>query len=329
MLDIIGVNKTFGETTACSNISLKIESGEFFTLLGPSGCGKTTLLRLIAGFETTDSGIININNENITHTPVEKRNVSMVFQNYALFPHMNVFDNIAYGLKMKKVKKTSIIEKVTKYLDLVNLSGYESRTIADLSGGEQQRVALARALIVEPEILLLDEPLSNLDAKLKDKMRLELKNIQKKVGITTIFVTHDQKEALTISDRIAVFNKGVCLQVGAPAEIYESPCDEFVATFVGETNIFRKSELKLKDNTLNEYILIRPQDISLSLDEGELVGKIESIIITGVLIEYAVRVETRSVKVVTLNNKFESNKYKVDDTVFLNIDENKVTSFQR
>jgi len=327
LLDIIEVNKKFNDTQACSNVNISINEGEFFTLLGPSGCGKTTLLRIIAGFETLDSGEITINDKSIVNTPIEKRNIGMVFQNYALFPHMNVFDNIAYGLKIKGEKKHIIKEKVSQYLNIVNLYGYERREIAQLSGGEQQRVALARALIIEPQILLLDEPLSNLDAKLRDQMRIELKLIQKKLGITTIFVTHDQNEALIISDRIAVFNKGKCLQVGIPSEIYETPTERFVATFVGESNIFYKDQFPIKKNYYKKYIIIRPQNISLNKEQGHMSGIIEFITITGVLIEYNIRVDKKLIKVVMLNNKQESNNYKVNDQVFLIIDENKINTF--
>lgn len=330
LLNIVGINKSFDETSACSDVNISIKEGEFFTLLGPSGCGKTTLLRVIAGFVTPDSGQVNICNKNVVKLPAEKRGVGMVFQNYALFPHMSVLENIAYGLKIKRLKKEEIAQKVLKYIDLVNLKGYEHRKISELSGGEQQRVALARALVVEPKVLLLDEPLSNLDAKLKDKMRAELKSIQKTLGITTIFVTHDQQEALTISDRIAVFNKGKCIQVGTPSKIYQHPANRFVATFVGDTNIFAKQDCPFQlEGHYEEHIVIRPQDIMMTKNTNNgTMGYIENILVTGVLIEYAVRVDAYLVKVMTLNNSHENNKYQQGEKVYLTIDESRINTFE-
>lgn len=270
------VTKRFGEFKAVDNLQLDVKEGTFFTFLGPSGCGKTTTLRMISGFEYPDQGTVYIGNENVTYTAPEKRDIGMVFQNYALFPHMNVFDNVAYGLKMKKIKKAALKDRVEKYLNMVELGGYEGRKISELSGGQQQRIALARSLAMEPRILLLDEPLSNLDAKLRETMRVELKKIQRELGITTIYVTHDQTEALTMSDEIAVFNQGVCQQVSTPEGIYDEPANEFVAAFIGEANLFPvkkdgddvivggKIHLKTAAKMNGSYALIRPDSVAIS-----------------------------------------------------------------
>ncbi|ASJ09535.1 spermidine/putrescine ABC transporter ATP-binding protein [Thermococcus siculi] len=229
--------KTFGETVALKGIDLHIKAGELFTLLGPSGCGKSTTLRIIAGLDFPDSGTIYFGDEEVTYLPSSKRGAVLVFQNYALWPHMSVFDNVAYGLKLRKLPKEEIRKKVEWALELVKLKGFEDRYPTQLSGGQQQRVAIARALVVEPKVLLLDEPLSNLDAKLRLEMRSEIRRIQRELGITVIYVTHDQEEAMAISDRIAVMNVGTVEQVGTPKEIYETPRTEFVASFMGKTNV--------------------------------------------------------------------------------------------
>ena len=224
---------------AVNDVSLDIEPGSFVTLLGPSGCGKTTTLRMIAGFESPDAGEIYLGQEAINALTPNKRDTAMVFQSYALFPHYNVFDNVAYGLKLRKVPKAEIEKRVAAILELVELSGMESRMTNQLSGGQQQRVALARALIVEPGVLLFDEPLSNLDAKLRVYMRTEIRRIQQQFGITAVYVTHDQSEAMSISDKIIIMNKGVIAQMGTPQEIYYSPASEFVADFIGEANFLK------------------------------------------------------------------------------------------
>ncbi|ANF21855.1 ABC transporter ATP-binding protein [Thermococcus piezophilus] len=229
--------KTFGDTVALKGINLDIKHGELFTLLGPSGCGKSTTLRIIAGLDFPDSGTIWFDDQDVTYMSSSERGAVLVFQNYALWPHMTVFDNVAYGLKIKKLPKDEIERKVKWALELVKLSGFEDRYPTQLSGGQQQRVAIARALVVEPKILLLDEPLSNLDAKLRLEMRSEIRRIQRELGITVLYVTHDQEEAMAISDRIAVMNVGTVEQVGTPKEIYESPKTEFVASFMGKTNV--------------------------------------------------------------------------------------------
>jgi len=233
------INKSFGNLKAIDNVNLLIEDGEFFTLLGPSGCGKTTLLRIVAGFCKPDTGDIFFGNKKVNNIPPHKRETGMVFQNYALFPHLTVFDNIAYGLKARKVSKQIIYSKIEKILDKVQLKGLEDRYPGQLSGGQQQRVALARALVISPQVLLMDEPLSNLDAKLRVGMREEIKRIQKDLGITTIYVTHDQEEAMAVSDRLAILNFGKIQQIGTPSEIYFKPLNSFVAGFMGSSNLIK------------------------------------------------------------------------------------------
>ena len=238
IVDIKGVNKIYGTNHVVKDLNLLVEEGEFLTLLGSSGCGKTTTLRMIAGFEEPTTGSITVEGEPIEDKEPYERNVNTVFQSYALFPHMTIYDNVAYGLKMKKVPKKEIQERVLKMLEMVQLSGFEKRYPSQLSGGQKQRVAIARALINRPKVLLLDEPLGALDLKLRKQMQLELKRLQKKLNITFIYVTHDQEEALTMSDRIAIMHDGVMDQIGSPTEIYERPATKFVATFIGETNVF-------------------------------------------------------------------------------------------
>lgn len=233
------VLKRFGDVVALHEVSLPIRRGEFMTLLGPSGCGKTTLLNLVAGFFSPDSGKILIDGELVNDVPTYKREIGMMFQNYALFPHMTVAANVAYGLKMRRLPKDEIARRARDALALVKLTGFEDRKPRQLSGGQQQRVALARALVINPKVLLLDEPFSALDKNLRASMQVELREIQRKLGVTTIFVTHDQSEALSLSDRIAVMSEGRIRQVGTPAEIYARPCERFVATFVGDANVLR------------------------------------------------------------------------------------------
>ncbi|MFM8234785.1 MAG: ABC transporter ATP-binding protein [Actinomycetota bacterium] len=237
LIEIRNLAKAFGTVKAVDGVDLDINSGEFITLLGPSGSGKTTVLRMIAGFEDPDSGTIKLNGQDIAHLPPYDRDVNTVFQDYALFPHMDVITNIEYGLRVKKVPKEERREKALRALEQVRLSGYENRKPSQLSGGQRQRVALARALVNRPSVLLLDEPLGALDLKLRQQMQIELKELQREVGITFIFVTHDQEEALTMSDRIAVFDKGKIQQLDKPAAIYEKPKNEFVAGFVGVSNL--------------------------------------------------------------------------------------------
>ena len=238
IVSLIDVEKRFGSNLVVRKMNMEIYEGEFLTLLGPSGCGKTTTLRMIAGFEDATSGIIKVQGERVENKEPYQRDVNTVFQNYALFPHMTVFDNVAYGLTIKKVPKDEIRQRVAEMLELVQLTDYERRKPDELSGGQKQRVAIARALINRPKVLLLDEPLGAQDLKLRKQMQIELKRLQKKLGITFVYVTHDQEEALTMSDRIAVMNAGVIEQLGTPMEIYDHPLTRFVAGFIGESNIF-------------------------------------------------------------------------------------------
>ena len=250
-IDIDNVIKKYENTTVINGLSLKIHPGEFFTLLGPSGCGKTTLLRMIIGFNSIEGGEIRVDGTVINTIPVNKRNMGMVFQNYAIFPHMSVADNVAFGLKQRNVPAEEIKKAVAEILDVVKIGHLKDRMPTQLSGGQQQRVALARAIVIHPQVLLMDEPLSNLDAKLRVEMRNAIKNIQQQVGITTVYVTHDQEEALAVSDRIAVMHDGVIQQVGSPQYIYQRPANQFVSTFIGLSNI-SKGTLQ---NDGNQYIL--------------------------------------------------------------------------
>lgn len=265
-VELRDVTKRFGDVVAVDRVSLRIRDGEFFSLLGPSGCGKTTTLRMIAGFEQPSEGELFIANRPVAGVPAFERNTNMVFQNYALFPHMTVAQNVAFGLEMKRVPRAEIKQRVTEALEMVRLPGMEDRRPNQLSGGQQQRVALARALVNRPEVLLLDEPLGALDLKLRKEMQLELKDLQHRVGITFVYVTHDQEEALTMSDRIAVMHDGRVLQVGSPTEIYERPSCRFVADFIGETN-FIDGEVAGQENG-QVVVRIRP-DLTIRVPKGE------------------------------------------------------------
>ena len=259
ILQLKGIRKRFGETTVLSGIDLSIEEGEFITLLGSSGCGKTTTLRIIAGLETPDSGQVILDGADITALEPNKRPVNTVFQNYALFPYMTVADNIGYGLKIRKVPKPDIAAKVEEMLQLVQLEGYGSRMPGQLSGGQRQRVAIARAVVNEPKVLLLDEPLGALDLKLRRQMQLELKRLQKKLGTTFIYITHDQEEAINMSDRIAVMHQGVLEQAGAPNEVYYHPKTSYVANFVGSANILREGNAAYAIRTENVLMNGEPE----------------------------------------------------------------------
>ena len=307
LIDLKNISKEYDGTTVLENINLYIRRKEFVTLLGPSGCGKTTTLRIIGGFETPTTGEVLFEGQDIAHLPPYKRKVNTVFQKYALFPHLNVFDNIAFGLKLKKVPKDEIRRKVEYMMELVNLKGYGKRHVDALSGGQQQRVAIARALVNEPEVLLLDEPLGALDLKLRKEMQLELKNMQQRLGITFLYVTHDQEEALTMSDTIVIMRDGHILQIGDPKQVYDEPANAFVADFIGESNILRgvmvKDELvefaghtfPCVDSGFGENapvdVVIRPEDIMLvGEDVGQLIGTIKSVLFKGV--HYEMMIDT-------------------------------------
>ncbi|MCR4708357.1 MAG: ABC transporter ATP-binding protein [Clostridiales bacterium] len=247
-IEVDNVIKKYGDHTVINGLSLAINPGEFFTLLGPSGCGKTTLLRMIIGFNSIEGGEIRVDGQVINNIPTNRRNMGMVFQNYAVFPHMNVRDNVAYGLKTRKVPRDERRKRANEMLEMVKISQFAERMPAQLSGGQQQRVALARAIVIQPDVLLMDEPLSNLDAKLRVEMRTVIKEIQNSVGITTVYVTHDQEEAMAVSDRIAVMNLGVIQQIGTPKALYQRPANLFVASFIGRTNIL-PGELRMQNGT--------------------------------------------------------------------------------
>ena len=290
--------KTGKEFYAVKDTSLDIEPGSFVTLLGPSGCGKTTTLRMIAGFESPDEGEIYLGDEPINELTPDKRDTAMVFQSYALLPHYNVFDNVAYGLKLRKVPQAEIKERVSRVLGLVELEGMESRMTNQLSGGQQQRVALARALVIEPSVLLFDEPLSNLDAKLRVTMRTEIRRIQQEVGITAIYVTHDQSEAMALSDNIIIMSKGVVEQMGSPQEIYYHPKNEFVADFIGEANFLPGDYIGKPGKT----IVLRPESGYLA-DEGGLPCKVVLSAFMGSYQNYHVMVGEHLVKLQEYNPK--------------------------
>ena len=293
------VNKFYEDTHVLKNINFEIEKGKFYTLLGPSGCGKTTILRIIAGFTDVSNGKVTLNGEDVTKLPPNKRKVNTVFQDYALFPHMIVFENIAFGLRLKKTPENIIKEKVADALKMVQLSGYENREISQMSGGQQQRVAIARALVNEPEVLLLDEPLSALDLKLRTDMQYELRELQQRLGITFIFVTHDQEEALAMSDEIFVMSKGEVIQSGTPVDIYDEPINRFVADFIGESNIvdgvmkedylvefvgkeFECADAGMRPNEKVE-IVIRPEHLALTtIEKGKLTVEVDTQLFRGV-----------------------------------------------
>ena len=306
IIEVKGVSKFFGEKTALDHINLSIKKGEFVTILGPSGCGKTTLLRLIAGFQTASEGVICIAGKEITQTPPHKRPVNTVFQKYALFPHLNVYDNIAFGLKLKKFPKDVVLKKVKAALKMVGMTDYEYRDVNSLSGGQQQRVAIARAIVNEPEVLLLDEPLAALDLKMRKDMQMELKEMHKSLGITFVYVTHDQEEALTLSDTIVVMSEGRIQQIGTPTDIYNEPINSFVADFIGESNIlngvmvkdrlvhFCDRDFECVDEGFGEEtpvdVVIRPEDLYIFpvSDMAQLRGVVQSCIFKGVHYEMVV-----------------------------------------
>ena len=306
LIDLKGITKDFGETRALDNVNLYIRKREFITLLGPSGCGKTTMLRIIGGFEYPDEGQVLFEGKDIANVPPYKRRVNTVFQKYALFPHLNVYENIAFGLKLKKMPKSEIETRVKRMLKLVNLEGFEKRSVDAMSGGQQQRIAIARALVNEPEVLLLDEPLGALDLKLRKEMQIELKEMQQKLGITFVYVTHDQEEALTMSDTIAVMQGGRIQQIGDPKRIYDEPKNAFVAAFIGESNILHGT--MIEDDLVKMCgrnfecvdegfgrnvpvdVVVRPEDVMVvGEDVGMLVGEVTSVTFKGVHYEMKVR----------------------------------------
>jgi len=309
-LELQHISKRFGSLEVINDLSLTVHKGELSCLLGPSGCGKTTTLKIIGGFLEPESGSVYLAGQDITHMPPQKRNVGMVFQNYALFPHMNVFENVAYGLRRRKWPEAKIKLKVAKALRLVRLGGYEERRIHELSGGQQQRVALARALIIEPKLLLLDEPLSNLDARLRADMRDEIRRIQRTLNITTIHVTHDQEEAMSIADRIVVMNRGCVAQIGSPREIYEQPVSQFVTDFVGRVNFLRSqivegelpllgkrfpiSQKKWPEGT-EVICAIRPEQVRMQeANPSLLCATVQDITYFGAVVRYRVLIEGRN-----------------------------------
>ncbi len=322
-VDLIDVRKSFGAVEAVAGVSLRIAQGEFVAILGPSGCGKTTTLNLLAGFALPTSGEILIDQVSVARVPPHKRNIGVVFQSYALFPHLTVFDNVAFGLRMRKVAAADIATRVRRALDIVQLGPLEERHTKQLSGGQQQRVALARALVIEPALLLLDEPLSNLDASLREQMRFEIREIQKRVDITTVFVTHDQSEAMAAADRLVIMNKGRVLQAGTVREIYGAPADPFVASFIGQANVISgravtmngsrvQIELPngdlvigarppgLQDNS-SAVIILRPEDLVISAEQlpgqNALSGTIKRVSFLGSTVNVGVQVAGQVISV--------------------------------
>ena len=319
IIELIHISKVYSDNgfKAVDDFNLEVKRGEFVTFLGPSGCGKTTTLRMIAGFEMPTSGEILLNGEDISQLPANKRPINTVFQRYALFPHMNIYDNIAFGLKLKKLPKEEIRKKVKRVLDIVDLEGFENRKISTLSGGQQQRIAIARALVNEPEILMLDEPLGALDLKMRQEMQLELKHMHDELGITFIYVTHDQEEALTMSDKIVVLSEGRIQQIGTPEDIYNEPQNAFVADFIGESNIFKgimTGHMKVRfcggefmgmddvaEGTLVD-VVVRPEDVIITKPEdGVVEGEVVSVIFKGM--HYEVTVESGKYEMVIRTTK--------------------------
>ena len=321
--------KEFDGTIVLKGINLDIYENEFVTLLGPSGCGKTTLLRILGGFLEADEGAVIFDNEDIKELPPYKRELNTVFQKYALFPHMNVYDNIAFGLKIKKMSKDVIDQKVLRMLKLIGLEGFENKNVTTLSGGQQQRIAIARALVNEPKVLLLDEPLGALDLKLRKEMQYELKRIQQEVGITFVYVTHDQEEALTMSDTIVVMNEGQIQQIGSPTDIYNEPENRFVAQFIGESNIiegifiedylveFDGQCFECVDKGFDEGqevdIVLRPEDLDIvDVGKGKIEGVVTSIVFKGVHYEIMVKAKNRNYKVHTTDISEVGKKVNLD-----------------
>lgn len=347
LVTLQSVSKQFDNQTALKPVDLDIQDGEFLTILGPSGCGKTTLLRLISGFEKCDSGKIILKNQDISDVPPEKRHINLVFQQYALFPHMRVFQNVAFGLQCQKYPREDIENRVNLALERVKLTAYKNRKPENLSGGQQQRVAIARAIVNEPLLLLLDEPLSALDYSLRKQMRLELKNLQRKLGITFVLVTHDQEEALTLSDRVVVMNEGKIEQIGAPRDVYEDPRNLFVTRFIGEANIFsckvteanqQQIQVVIQDvsftleNTKNYqcgdtvHVVVRPEDMEswnrneLNSTENMLRGKVIEVIYKGSTVDLVIELQDGQLIHTTefFNEDDEDLAYEIGERVYVN-----------
>ena len=338
----INITKKFNETVAVDNVSCSFEAGTLTTLLGPSGCGKTTSLRIIAGLERATSGKILVDKEDVTILPATDRDVSMVFQSYALFPHMSVIENVSYGLKMINVKKEEYTEKSIETLKLVNLEGYENRMPSELSGGQQQRVAVARAIVLKPKVLLFDEPLSNLDAKLRRQVREDIREIQQKLGVTTIYVTHDQEEALAISDKVIVMNNAVIAQEGSPKDLYNNPKNKFVANFIGDANVVSAEieskegnsyKLRLAEMQINitsehilsgkVYVALRPEKINIQNNkiENSIKAKVTNSSFVGNSYQYIVNSNIGKIYVVSNDT---INIFNINDEVFLSFDEREI-----
>jgi len=337
--------KKYGDTTVIPELSLEIQKGEFFTLLGPSGCGKTTLLRMVAGFNSIEGGTLEFNGRVMNQVAPNKRNIGMVFQNYAIFPHMSVSGNVAFGLQTRKVNKQEIAQRVEEILKVVQIEAYKDRMPKNLSGGQQQRVALARAIVIRPDVLLMDEPLSNLDAKLRIEMREAIKQIQREVGITTVYVTHDQEEAMAVSDRIAVMKSGVIQHLGTPREIYRRPSNLFVATFIGRTNIldarmtlvdgaasidfgngYSETIPGLKTNSANPNVKlsVRPEEFKISNDGTGIPGVMRSSSFLGMHTHLLVELTNgQQVEVISEGD----DDVKLGDQVRLKIDPRKVNVY--
>ncbi len=306
-LQLMGLSKSYNNITAVDDLHLELDKGELLSILGPSGCGKTTTLRMIGGFTPAESGKVILEGRDISTTPPNLRPTATVFQSYALFQHMNVIQNVCYGLKFQKLGKKEMLGQGEEMLEMVGLKHYRNKPVNQLSGGEQQRVALARAMVMNPKVLLLDEPLSNLDAKLRQKMRKEIRDIQKELGITTLYVTHDQEEALSISDRIAVMNHGRLEQVGTPRTVYNSPASRFVAEFIGRINFLAgKGE---------QILAVRPERITMSEVSGSLLGTIAQKQFTGAYTTYFVRVSDHTIEVDVPS--LEDREWNPDDVVYL------------
>lgn len=333
-----------GKTVVIDDLNLTIENGELFTLLGPSGCGKTTLLRMIAGFNSIEGGDFFFGETRINDMEPSKRNIGMVFQNYAIFPHLTVRDNVAFGLKQRKVAKEELEARTDEYLKLMQIEQFADRKPDQLSGGQQQRVALARALVINPDVLLMDEPLSNLDAKLRVDMRQAIRDIQRRIGITTVYVTHDQEEAMTISDHIAVMNLGEIQQVGSPKELYHKPHNEFVANFIGKTNLIDAKIIKGNNKTflqigeykldLQEYDHVEPQDVRVSIrpeefikdESGVIEATVDNSVYLGSSVNYLLNTSFAERIEVTEESTFEEN-LKPGDVIHLTVNTSKINIF--